>query len=651
DAKDESGRGNNGLVNGATLTPDRFGNANLAYRFNGNQTILLQDQGDLDITGSISLSLWFSRDVTDMAGNEKILIWRGDGQSAHDPYMIYLVNGDVTFRKDVNDGNTIFELNSGLGYNRNQFYHVVAVYERLQNTYSIYVNGVQVRLLTGINLTSTYSTASFKTLLGGLDPLSNYYCFSGVIDDVGIWNRALTAGEVMQLYTEQVPVSNTVPRITSFTPASGSIGMSVTITGENFNSTPSSNIVWFGATKATVTAATATQLTVVVPAGASFQPITVTVNGRTGYSGTPFKVTYSSNRVIDSNTFAPKVDLPFGFKSYDAAIADMDGDGKPDFVITNSGNSTVSVFRNISVSGSISASSFAPGVDFTTGFMGQDYGGWLALGDLDGDGKLDIVTTNPTSSSISIFRNTSAVGSITTSSFAAKVDFPVPNPALPIIGDIDGDGRPEIIIPNRPPNDDGKVSVFKNLCTPGSITSLSFSPKTDFITGTDPFSASIGDLDSDGKPDLIVTNYTSNTVSVFKNTSVIGTIDVNSFSARIDFPTGGNPSGSSIGDLDEDGKPELIVANRSSASVSVFKNTSAAGSIGATSFAPRVDLPAGIDPWRVSLGDMDGDGKSDLIIANSSGGTVNVIRNLSSAGSISGNSFAPKFDLAAGALP
>ncbi|MFM7193698.1 MAG: FG-GAP-like repeat-containing protein, partial [Bacteroidota bacterium] len=329
----------------------------------------------------------------------------------------------------------------------------------------------------------------------------------------------------------------------------------------------------------------------------------------------------------------------------------MDGDGKPDFVITNSGNSTVSVFRNISVSGSISASSFAPGVEFTTGFMGQDYGGWLALGDLDGDGKLDIVTTNPASSSISIFRNTSAVGSITTSSFAAKVDFPVPNPALPIIGDIDGDGRPEIIIPNRPPNDDGKVSVFKNLCTPGSITSLSFSPKTDFITGTDPFSASIGDLDSDGKPDLIVTNYTSNTVSVFKNTSVIGTIDVNSFSAKIDFPTGGNPSGSSIGDLDQDGKPELIVTNRTSASVSVFKNNSTGGSIGTVSFATRVDLPTSLDPWRVSLGDMDGDGKSDLIIANSSGGTVNVIRNQSSAGSISGNSFAPKFDLAAGALP
>jgi hypothetical protein len=59
--------------------------------------------------------------------------------------------------------------------------------------------------------------------------------------------------------------------ITSFTPATGAIGSSVTITGTNFNTTAAQNIVFFGATKAVVTAASATSLTVTVPLGATYQ--------------------------------------------------------------------------------------------------------------------------------------------------------------------------------------------------------------------------------------------------------------------------------------------------------------------------------------------------------------------------------------------
>ena len=76
-----------------------------------------------------------------------------------------------------------------------------------------------------------------------------------------------------------------VPTIISFTPASGTIGTSVTIIGTNFSATPTNNIVFFGATKATVTAATTTQLTVTVPAGATYQP--VTVGGLTAYPSKP----------------------------------------------------------------------------------------------------------------------------------------------------------------------------------------------------------------------------------------------------------------------------------------------------------------------------------------------------------------------------
>ena len=78
-----------------------------------------------------------------------------------------------------------------------------------------------------------------------------------------------------------------VPAISNLSPASGPIGSPVTITGSNFSATPSANIVYFGSVRATVTAASSNQLTVTVPSGSTYQPLTVTVNGLTAYSPEP----------------------------------------------------------------------------------------------------------------------------------------------------------------------------------------------------------------------------------------------------------------------------------------------------------------------------------------------------------------------------
>jgi len=71
------------------------------------------------------------------------------------------------------------------------------------------------------------------------------------------------------------------PTITSFSPASGPVGTVVTISGSNFNPTASQDIVYFGAVRAVVSAATGTSLTATVPIGATYQPITVTTNNLT----------------------------------------------------------------------------------------------------------------------------------------------------------------------------------------------------------------------------------------------------------------------------------------------------------------------------------------------------------------------------------
>jgi hypothetical protein len=145
----------------------------------------------------------------------------------------------------------------------------------------------------------------------------------------------------------------------------------------------------------------------------------------------------------------------------------------------------------------------------------------------------------------------------------------------------------------------------------------------DFATGSNSISVSIGDLDGDGKADLAVANFDSNTVSVFRNTGSAGTI---SYAAKVDFATGSFPISVSIGDLDGDGKADLAVALEGSNTVSVFRNT---GSVGTISYAAKVDFATGSDsaPHSVSIGDLDGDGKADLAVANYVSSTVSVIRN------------------------
>ena len=75
-----------------------------------------------------------------------------------------------------------------------------------------------------------------------------------------------------------------IPTITSFSPASAEVGDTVTITGTNFSTIPANNIVYFGAVKATITTATSTSLSVIVPASTTYEPITVTKAGLIGAS-------------------------------------------------------------------------------------------------------------------------------------------------------------------------------------------------------------------------------------------------------------------------------------------------------------------------------------------------------------------------------
>lgn len=449
-----------------------------------------------------------------------------------------------------------------------------------------------------------------------------------------------TIGGNSDAYLAQLANDNT-PAVTGFSPVSGPVGTTVTIAGANFSTTPSSNIVFFGATKATVTTAQTHSLTVTVPAGATYQPISVTVGGLVAYSDNPFVVTFGGGTGTLNGAFAPKVDLPAGTNPGSVAIADIDGDGKSDIVVNNHNAATVSAYRNISSVGSLAASSFGPAVPFITGTVPYR----VAMGDLDGDGKPDLVVSNNTDGTISVLRNTSVSGTIDAGSFAAKVDYSVgASPQGIRISDLDSDGKAEIIVARS----GGSISVFKNVGSVGTITAGSFSPKVDFTVGNIPYNVAVNDFDGDGKPDLAAVNVGSHSVSILRNVATPGTINTSSFATKIDFSTGTSPEGMATGDVDGDGRPDIIVANKNDATVSVLRNTSTPGAI---NFATKVDFATGPDPFSVAIADLDGDAKPDIVTSNNTSNTVSLLRNTASAGSISAGSFAGKVDLTTGTSP
>ncbi len=129
-----------------------------------------------------------------------------------------------------------------------------------------------------------------------------------------------------------------VPTITSFTPLSAKPGDAVTITGTDFNTTLANNIVFFGATKATLTAATATSITATVPTGATYAPITVlnTTLVRMASSRANFNPIYAPAKTsITATDFPAKTDFTTGTTPLSVAIGDLDGDGKPDLAVAN----------------------------------------------------------------------------------------------------------------------------------------------------------------------------------------------------------------------------------------------------------------------------------------------------------------------------
>ena len=261
---------------------------------------------------------------------------------------------------------------------------------------------------------------------------------------------------------------------------------------------------------------------------------------------------------------------------------------------------------------------FAPKVDFTTGSTPQS----VSIGDFNGDGKLDLAVANYNDNTASILLNTTANGA-TTPTFATKVDFTTGStPRSVSIGDFNGDGKLDLAVANY--TNSNNASILLNTTATGATTPT-FNPKVDFTTGSGSTSVSIGDFNSDNKPDLAVSNQNGASVSILLNTTTNTTTPT--FATKVDFTVGSQATSVSIGDFNGDGKLDLATANtNSSTTVSILLNTTANGATTPT-FAPKVDSTTGSRPTSVSIGDINGDGKPDLATANFNDNTASILLN------------------------
>ncbi len=641
-ANDESGNGYTSTITGATLTTGRLGNTNSAYNFTGTSQYIITNYPGVTGTNDRTISLWFKQTTINSGSSEWPLFnYSGFTQGSGFAAMIFPANISAQSNRtgvDIGGSYAVYDPIPTL----NEWHHLVIVYSSTFGTNvlacKVYLDNVLLSTVVGSLATSIpLNTGNdSQNLTIGANPGLLSAQFLGSIDDIAVYDRLLTEPEISSLFLDGVPT------ITTFTPSAGNIGTSVTITGTNFSTSIANNIVFFGATKSIVTSAALTSLTVIVPVGATYEPITV-LNSESGLmaeSLIPYNVTYSCG----ATSFGAKVDFTTGSVPYNISLGDLDGDGKTDMVGSNQNSNSISVYRNTG-NGAISSSSFETKIDFASGLSPNT----ISLADIDGDGKLDIAVTNTGSNTVSIFKNVSSNGSISSTSFEAKVDFVTGSFPVGIsFSDIDYDGKPDIVVANR---DSNTISVYRNTSTKGTITTNSFVAKVDFITGSYPHYISINDIDNDGKVDISVTNFNSNTVSVFRNTSNVGTVSASTFASKVDFTTGAGPMGISISDLDGDNKVDMAITNRGESTVSIFRNTSTNGTISSSSFSTKVDFLTGNYPWGISSGNLDGDGKTDLVIANHLSGSLSIFKNTSTIGTISTSSFDSKIDFPTASTP
>ena len=289
------------------------------------------------------------------------------------------------------------------------------------------------------------------------------------------------------------------------------------------------------------------------------------------------------------------------------AISDLNGDGKPDLVThyntDEDGNCeesdgveicTAYAYVNLSRSNGTFRGAHSVWESDSADVAAS------AIGDVNGDGRPDVeiaTCTCDASGALLVLLNRGQ-GKFQRVKHTLRTG---PEPVALAVADVNGDGRRDVLIANR----SGTISLLLN------FGGGRFAARRTYRVGPGASALAVGDLNGDRRPDLAVARRAAGgRVTVLLNRGR------GSFGARHDYVVGNRPVAVAIGDLTGDRRPELATANSATATVSVLRSR------GGGRFASRLDYAAGSFPGAVATGSFNRDGRRDLIVPTFNGATV-----------------------------
>ena len=383
----------------------------------------------------------------------------------------------------------------------------------------------------------------------------------------------------------------------TITSSPGSHSYRAVFTGTATEDTSSSAIA-----SLTVTGGGATSVSLTASGAAGNSTLQATVTGGWPFAAgdnVSFVDTTSGNYVLGTETLGQATQqLSFTMEPaattdsnpYAVALGDVNGDGKLDVIVADLTASTINVFLG-NGDGTL-------GSKVATQTLGT-YPKGVAVGDFNGDGKLDVVTVNAGNNTAGILLGNGDGTFQAGASFATGGD-----PQAVVTADLNGDGNLDLVVPNQQDND------LTILLGNGDGT---FRSAPNAATGLYPISAAVGDFNGDGKPDIAVTNFYGSSVSI-----LTGNGD-GTFTPWTVLTTAGYPFSVAAADLNNDGAQDLVVACGSTPALQVFLNNGTGG------FQQAASPSAGDNPRGIAVGDVNGDGIPDLVVANWQGNSVSVL--------------------------
>jgi len=283
-----------------------------------------------------------------------------------------------------------------------------------------------------------------------------------------------------------------------------------------------------------------------------------------------------------------------GSRAVSLVVADVNGDGKPDVLVANQCFSHANCAEGgVGVLLGNGNGTFQPALSYASG---KGTGSSVAVADLNGNGSADLVVTTWNPGSVGVLLGNGD------GTFQGVVTYPAGGPQASAIADVNGDGKPDILIADTA----GAGVLLGN----GDGT---FQPEVMYSSGgSTPTSIVAADLNDDGKKDLVVMNFDSGNVGV-----LLGNGD-GTFQPAVTYggaDGAGTPS-VAVADVNGDGKLNLLVVNfqidtKGDGGIGVFLGN------GDGTFQPEAVFGSGgYFAWGLAVADVNGDGKPDLVAAN-----------------------------------